>query len=55
MFNLFSLKDLLKLVISFKKYDLVIDVEEYFRTSTLMALWLGKVSIGYSNLKIRKL
>jgi len=28
----------------------VIDVEEYFRISTFMALWLGKVTIGFGNL-----
>lgn len=55
MFNLFSLKDLLKLVISFKKYDLVIDVEEYFRVSSFVSLWTWKLTVGYGNIFIRKL
>jgi len=50
LYNLFSLKWLCKLICSFKSYDIVIDVEEYFRISTFMALWLGKVTIGFGNL-----
>lgn len=55
MFNLFSLKDLLKLVISFKKYDIVIDAEEYFRVSSFVSLWTWKLTVGYGNIFIRKL
>jgi ADP-heptose:LPS heptosyltransferase len=40
MYNLFSFKDVLKLICSFKKYDIVIDTEEYFMISALISLWL---------------
>ncbi len=53
MFNLFSLKDLLKLLISFKKYDIVIDTEDYFMISAFMSMLLGKVNVWYKNIKIR--
>ena len=53
MYNLFSIKDLFVLLFSFKKYDIVIDTEEYFRISTFMSLWLGKINVWYDNLRIR--
>jgi hypothetical protein len=45
MFNIFSIKDLLKLIISFKKYDIVIDTEEYFKISAFMSMRLGKINV----------
>lgn len=53
MWNLFSFKDVLTLIFRFKYYDIVIDAEEYFRISSLMALWCGKVSTGYGNIPVR--
>ena len=53
MFNLFSLKDLLKLIISFKKYDIVIDTEEYFRISAFMSMRLGKINVWFNNIPLR--
>lgn len=53
--NLFNPKDVLRLIFSFKSYDVVIDAEEYFRISALMTLWLGKISTGYGNLFGRKI
>lgn len=53
MWNLFSVSDVLKLIFRFKHYDIVIDAEEYFRISSLMALWCGKVSTGYGNIPAR--
>ena len=55
IYNLFSWKDLLKLFFNFKKYDVVIDTEEYFRITTLLSCWLGKVSIGFAEILSRKL
>lgn len=55
IYNLFSLKGVLKMLFSFKKYDIVIDAEEYFRVSSLLSLWLGKLSVWYANIGIRKL
>lgn len=55
MYNLFSVKGFLKMLLSFKKYDIVIDVEEYFRTSSFFALRTGKVSSGFGNLRTRKI
>ena len=52
--NLFSWKDCVFLIKSFKEYDVVIDCEEYFRVSSLLALRLGKISVWYSNIFIRK-
>lgn len=53
--NLFDLRDVFRLVFAFKSYDIVIDAEEYFRISTLVSLWLGKISSGYGNLFIRRI
>lgn len=53
IYNLFSVKDLLKLIISFKKYDIVIDTEDYFMISALISLWLWKINVWYKNIKIR--
>lgn len=53
MYNLFSFKDLLKLIWSFKKYDIIIDTEEYFMISAFMSLWLWKINCGYTNIKTR--
>ncbi len=52
-YNLFKMKDILKLIFSFKKYDIVIDVEEYFMISAFMSMRLGKINIWYNNIKIR--
>lgn len=53
MYNLFNLKDLLKLIFSFKKYDIVIDAEEYFMTLAFISLWLWKINCWFTNIKIR--
>lgn len=53
MYNLFSFKDVLKLLCSFKKYDIVIDTEEYFMISAFMSLWLWKINSWYINIKVR--
>jgi len=55
IYNLFSFKDLIKLIFKFKTYDIVIDTEEYFRISALLSCWLGKVSIGFWVLPERKI
>lgn len=55
MYNLFFWKDALKILFSLKKYDIVIDAEEYFRISSLICLRVGKITVGYSNILIRKL
>jgi len=55
IYNLFNWKDLLKLIFNFKKYDIVIDTEEYFRITALLSCWLGKVSIGFVEIPSRKL
>lgn len=55
LYNLFSVKDLFRFLVSFKKYDIVIDAEEYFQISSLMWLWLGKVTLWYSNIYSRGL
>lgn len=52
-YNLFKVKDLLKLIFSFKKYDIVIDVEEYFMISAFLSMRLGKINIWYNNIKAR--
>lgn len=54
-YNIFKIKDLLKLLISFKKYDIVIDAEEYFHLSSMISLRVGKITVGYANLPLRKL
>lgn len=54
-YNLFKISDICKLIFNFKKYDIVIDTEEYFRVSTLFSLWLWKLNIWYSNIFIRKI
>lgn len=43
--NLFRIRDVFRLIASFNKYDLVVDTEEYFRISALVAYWCGKQSI----------
>ena len=53
MYNLFSIKDLLKLIISFKKYDIVIDTEDYFMISAFMSIRLWKINVWYKNIKVR--
>jgi len=40
---------------AFKRYDVVIDVEEYFNVSTFMAFCLGKKTIGFGNLWNRRI
>lgn len=52
-YNVFDIKSLFKLIFSFKKYDLVIDTEEYFKLSWLLSIWLGKISTWFSSLIIR--
>lgn len=54
-YNLFSLKGILTLFFLFKKYDIVIDAEDYFRVSTLSSLWLWKVTVWYGNIFSRSL
>jgi ADP-heptose:LPS heptosyltransferase len=54
-YNLFKLKDLIKLIFSFKTYDIVIDAEEYFMISALISIRLGKINVWYNNIKIRSL
>ena len=45
--NIFSLKwFVLK---NWKKYDIVIDMEEYLNISAIMSFFLGKYSVGYSH------
>lgn len=53
MYNLFSIKDLLKLICSIKKYDIVIDTEDYFMISGFMSMRLWKINVWYKNIKIR--
>lgn len=55
IYNLFSLRGVWQMLLSFKKYDIVVDAEEYFRISSLVSLWVAKVSVGYANIGIRKL
>ena len=55
IYNLFSLKGVLKILFSFIKYDIVIDAEEYFCISSMISLWVGKITVGYGNVFIRKL
>lgn len=55
IYNLFSLKGALKMLFSFKQYDIVIDVEEYFYVSSMISLWVGKLTVGYNNIFIRRL
>ncbi|MDD4151663.1 MAG: glycosyltransferase family 9 protein [Candidatus Gracilibacteria bacterium] len=55
IYNIFNLKDFLNIILSFKKYDIIIDTEEYFKLSGLLSIWLGKIGIGFSNLKVRGL
>ena len=54
MHNLFSWRWLLYVFSAFRKYDIVIDVEEYFKVSTFLALWLGKKTIWFGNLWNRR-
>ena len=53
MYNLFSIKDLIKLIWNFKKYDIVVDTEEYFMISAFMSLWLWKINAWFTNIKVR--
>ena len=53
MYNLFNVKDLLKLICSFKKYDIVIDTEDYFMISGFMSMRLWKINVWYKNIKVR--
>lgn len=53
IYNLLNYKDLLKFIFSFKKYDIVLDTEEYFRASSLISFWVWKINVGYNNLKVR--
>lgn len=55
IYNLFSLKGVMKMIANIKSYDIVIDSEEYFKISSLVALWVGKITIGYGNLWIRRI
>ena len=55
IYNLFSLKWFLQAICAFKRYDVVIDVEEYFSISTFMALRMWKKTIGFGNLWNRKI
>ena len=55
MYNLFSWKGIFKILLSFKKYDIVIDAEEYFMVSALVSLRTGKINVGYGNMRIRRL
>ncbi len=54
IYNLFS-KDIFKLIFSFKKYDVIIDTEEYFRLTALISLWLGKFTVWFGEILSRKL
>lgn len=45
--NPFSIK--LFMSLNFKKYDLVIDMEEYLNISAIIAFFIGKERIGYSH------
>lgn len=53
MYNLFSVKGFLKMLFSFKKYDIVIDAEEYFMISAFFSLWTGKINVWYTNIWVR--
>ncbi len=53
--NLFNIWDLLKLIFSFKKYDVVIDTEDYFNISSLISLWTWKINIWYNEIYSRSL
>jgi len=53
--NLLSFKDFIKLVFSFKKYDIVIDTEDYFNISSLLSLWLWKINIWFSPIFSRRI
>lgn len=53
IYNLFSIKDLLKLICSFKSYDIVIDTEDYFMISAFMSMRLWKINVWYKNIKVR--
>lgn len=43
-----------QLIKSFRKYDLVLDFEPYFKFSTILSYYLGKQRIGFSNISSRK-
>ena len=53
IYNLFSLKGALKMLLSFKKYDIVIDAEEYFMISAFLSLRTGKINVWYTNIMVR--
>ncbi len=53
--NLFSCLWVWKIMTYYKKYDLVIDTEEYFQLTSLISLWTGKKTIGFSTVYPRSL
>ncbi|USN58498.1 MAG: hypothetical protein H6767_09755 [Candidatus Peribacteria bacterium] len=55
VWNLFSYRDIFHLVCLWKDYDIVIDTEDYARSSSCIANWLGKNTIGFSELFTRKI
>ena len=55
IYNLFSLKWFFHALLACKQYDIVIDVEEYFKISTFMALLMGKKTIWFGNLWNKRL
>jgi len=52
-YNLFKIKDVFKLILNFKRYDIVIDAEEYFMISAFRSMRLGKINVWYSNIPVR--
>lgn len=55
MYNIFNYKDFITILFAFKRYDIVIDAEEYFMFSAFMSLRLGKINIWYNNIYVRSL
>ncbi|HNW90516.1 MAG TPA: glycosyltransferase family 9 protein [Bacteroidales bacterium] len=49
IYNIDSFKDLLKLLRMYRKYDIVFDCEPYFNLSAILAFFLGKERVGFSN------
>ena len=49
IYNLDSFSDLLKLIKKHHQYDVVFDCEPYFNLSAIIAFYLGKERIGFSN------
>jgi len=54
IYNFFSFKDFLKILLKFKNYDIVIDTEEYFRITALLSCYLWKLSIWFWEILFRK-